>query len=47
MDLSNQIRVFLSEITLADMTAKMEVQATAARQNDKRIDFRAHHSHSH
>jgi len=47
MDLSNQIRVFLSEITLADMTAKMEVQATATRQNDKRIDFRSHHSHSH
>ena len=46
MDLSNQIRVFLSEITLADMTARMEVQETAARQKDKRIDFRSH-SHSH
>ncbi len=45
MDLSNQIRVFLSDITLADMTAKMEVQETAARQNNKRIDFI--HSHSH
>ncbi len=39
MDLSNQIRLFLSEITLADMTAKLEVQETAARQEKKRIDF--------
>lgn len=45
MDLSNQIRVFLSDITLADMTAKLEVQETAARQG-KRISF-ASHSHSH
>lgn len=41
MDLSNQIRVFLSEITLADMTSKLEVQETAARQGSKRIDFRS------
>ena len=46
MDLSNQIRVFLSDITLADMTAKIGVQETAARQKDKRINF-ASHSHSH
>lgn len=39
MDLSNQSRLFLSEITLADMTAKLEVQETAARQEKKRIDF--------
>ena len=45
MDLSKQIRDFLSEITLADMTAKMDVQETAARQK-KRIDFMPH-SHSH
>ena len=45
MDLSKQIRDFLSEITLADMTAKMDVQETAARQK-KRIDFMPR-SHSH
>lgn len=39
MDLSNQIRVFLSEITLADMTARIGVKETAARQDNKRIDF--------
>lgn len=42
MDLSNQIRVFLAEITLADMTARLEVQETAARQNQKRVDFISH-----
>lgn len=45
MDLSNQIRVFLSEITLADMTAQAEVRATAARQNSKRIELRRLQSH--
>ena len=45
MDLSKQIRDFLSDITLADMTAKMDVQETAARQK-KRIDFMPR-SHSH
>lgn len=47
MDLSNQIRVFLSDITLADMTARVEVRETAARQQNKRIDFTTQHSHSH
>ena len=46
MDLSNQIRVFLADITLADMTSRLEVQETAARQNKKRIDFISH-SQSH
>lgn len=45
MDLSNQIRVFLSDITLADMTSRLEVQETAERQNRRRVDFI--HSHSH
>ena len=46
MDLSNQIRVFLSEITLADMTTRMEVRETSARQDKKRIEFLSQ-SHSH
>ncbi|WP_020396878.1 Fe-S cluster assembly transcription factor [Thiolinea disciformis] len=37
-DLSNQIRLFLSEITLADMTERAEVRETALRQK-KRIEF--------
>ncbi len=39
-DLSNQIRVFLSEITLADMTARADVKETAQRQK-QRIEFLA------
>jgi Rrf2 family iron-sulfur cluster assembly transcriptional regulator len=46
VDLSNQIQTFLSEITLADMTAKIDVQETANRQNNRRIDFH-HHSDTH
>ena len=46
MDLSNQIRVFLADMTLADLTSRLEVQETAARQNKKRIDFISH-SQSH
>ena len=46
MDLSNQIRVFLSEIPLADMTTRMEVRETSARQDKKRIEFLSQ-SHSH
>ena len=37
-DLSNQIRVFLSEITLADMTSRADVKETAHRQK-QRIEF--------
>jgi Rrf2 family iron-sulfur cluster assembly transcriptional regulator len=43
INLSSQIRMFLSEITLADMIAKLDVQETSTRQDNKRIDF---HSHS-
>lgn len=39
-DLSNQIRNFLSGITLADMTQRSNVQATAKRQ-DQRVEFLA------
>jgi Rrf2 family iron-sulfur cluster assembly transcriptional regulator len=39
MDLSNQIREFLSNITLADMTARADVKQTAARQEKHRITF--------
>ncbi len=39
MDLSKQIRDFLSEITLADMTSRLEIREAAARQDKKRIDF--------
>ncbi len=46
MDLSKQIRDFLSDITLADMTSRLDVRETAARQDKKRIDF-APHPHSH
>jgi len=47
MDLSNQIRMFLSEITLADMTARADVREAAARQKKgKRVEFISH-SHSH
>jgi Rrf2 family iron-sulfur cluster assembly transcriptional regulator len=47
MDLSNQIRAFLSEITLADMTERADVREAAARQKKgKRADFISH-SHSH
>lgn len=47
MDLSNQIRTFLSEITLADMTSRVDVQEAAARQKKgKRVEFTPH-SHSH
>jgi len=37
-ELSDQIRVFLSGITLADMTERADVQETAARQQ-QRIEF--------
>ncbi len=37
-DLSNQIRLFLSEITLADMTERSDVKETAHRQK-QRIEF--------
>lgn len=37
-DLSNQIRSFLSDITLADMTKRSDVQATARRQ-EERMEF--------
>lgn len=45
MDLSNQIRLFLSEITLADMTTRSDVLDTARRQDGKidgdKLDFMA------
>lgn len=37
-DLSDQIRTFLSDITLADMTQRADVQKTAERQNQK-VEF--------
>ena len=37
-DLSSQIRSFLSGITLADMTNRSDVQATAKRQ-EQRVEF--------
>lgn len=37
-DLSNQIRLFLTEITLADMTEKQGVRMTAQRQ-ERKVDF--------
>ncbi|MGB0846673.1 MAG: Fe-S cluster assembly transcriptional regulator IscR [Thiolinea sp.] len=37
-DLSNQIRSFLSDITLADMTKRSDVRETAERQ-EKRVSF--------
>ncbi|MFM2318438.1 MAG: hypothetical protein RLZZ215_1059 [Pseudomonadota bacterium] len=43
-DLSNQIRLFLSEITLADMTSRIEVKETAQRQKQK-IEFLSSVSH--
>lgn len=39
-DLSNQIRTFLADITLADMTERSDVRETAERQ-DKRVEFLA------
>ena len=39
-DLSSQIRSFLSGITLADMTQRSDVQATAKRQ-EQRVEFLA------
>lgn len=45
-DLSNQIRTFLSDITLADMTERSDVKATAERQ-DKRVEFMATTSATH
>lgn len=39
-ELSDQIRVFLSGITLADMTERADVQETAARQQ-QRVEFLA------
>nr|CAA6803573.1 MAG: Iron-sulfur cluster regulator IscR [uncultured Thiotrichaceae bacterium] len=39
-DLSDQIRSFLSDITLADMTNRVDVKQTAERQNQK-IEFAA------
>lgn len=39
-DLSSQIRSFLSGITLADMTQRSDVQATARRQ-EQRVEFLA------
>lgn len=46
MDLSNQIRVFLSEITLADMTSRTEVREAASRQEEQSVGFLSS-SHSH
>ena len=37
MDLSNQIRVFLTEITLADMMSRLDTQELAKRQEHKRV----------
>ncbi len=45
-DLSNQIRLFLSEITLADMIEREEVRETAIRQK-KRVEFLAVPRHTH
>lgn len=45
-DLSNQIRVFLSEITLGEMTRRQDVQLTAERQ-EQRVDFMAESASTH
>ena len=37
MDLSNQIRVFLTEISLADMMSRFDTQELAKRQEHKRV----------
>ncbi len=42
-ELSKQIRLFLSDITLADMTARTEVRETAQRQ---RVEFLSPSTHS-